>query len=121
MIQKIPPTNPAFPVQISYFLNLDARETYPQMVLSGDDDLVIGDGKHPRPTDNAAEGDVPVTPGILQITTNTPIAWGKRHRYGGNISFADGSVAEESFLGLQTVLQYNFNGTPATTNHWAIP
>lgn len=117
-----PPTNPVFPVRISYFLNLDAYETYPQMIRLGDDNLAIGDGKHPRPLHSAAEGDVPVKPGLLEIATNTTIVWtGTRHVYIGNISFADGSVAAESADGLMNAFQYNFNGTPVTTNRLAIP
>jgi hypothetical protein len=115
------PANPAFPVRISYFLNPGASETYPQMILSGDDDLLIGDGKHPRPVDGPAEGDVPVTPGILNFTADKTIAWGKRHGYCGNLGFADGSVTEGSSLGLANAIQYSTNGTPWATNRWAIP
>jgi prepilin-type processing-associated H-X9-DG protein len=107
---------------ISYFVNVEATETYPQMIFLGDDNLAIGDGKHLRPVDGAAEGDVPVNPGIVELTTNAIIAWtGKRHRYVGNVSFADGSVAEESSSGLANTIQYNFIGTRWATNHWAIP
>ncbi len=117
-----PPTNPDFPVRISYFLNLDADETYPQLILAGDDNLALADGIHPRPSQGSAEGDVPVEQGILEVATNTTVVWtGTRHHFVGNISFADGSVAEESTSGLISAFQYNFNGTPATTNRLAIP
>lgn len=120
--EDAPTNSPGFHVRISYFLNLDASETYPQMILSGDDNLVIGDRKHPRPVDGAAEGDIPVKSGILEITTNTEIAWtGKRHGFVASIGFADGSVAEESFSGLNNAAQCNVGDTPTTTNHWAIP
>ena len=117
-----PSTNPAFPIRISYFLNLDANKIYPQLVLSGDDNLAVGDGIHPRPYHGAAEGDIPVKPGILEATTNTTMVWtGTRHHDVSNISFADGSVAMESTIGLINVFQFNFAGTPMTTNRLAIP
>jgi prepilin-type processing-associated H-X9-DG protein len=118
---KKPPINPAFPVRISYFLNLDANETYPQLITAGDDNLAIGDEKYLRSDNTTGVYDV-VMPGILEITTNTIITWTwVRHGHTGNISFADGSVAEESTSGLMNSFQYNFNGTPATTNRLAIP
>ena len=42
---------------ISYFVNVDATESYPQMFLCGDDNFAV-DG-------------VPVKSGLLEITTNT--------------------------------------------------
>lgn len=63
---------------ISYFINLEAVNTQPQMVLDGDDNLLV-DGK-------------PVKPGILNLWTNTAwinttIGWTKnRHRGGGNMT-----------------------------------
>src|SRR5664279_3853223 len=41
---------------ISYFVNPDAAEIYPQMILDGDDNLTIGG--------------VPVKSGLLQLSTN---------------------------------------------------
>jgi len=94
------------------------------MLLSGDDNLALGDGAHEnmRPTDNEAIGDVPVKPGIMDLSSNALIAW-TRHRHGhvGNIGFADGSVSEESTFGLRNALQYSLQGTPVTTNHLAVP
>ncbi len=63
---------------ISYFINLEAVDTQPQMVLDGDDNLLVN-GK-------------PVQPGILNLWTNTAwintaIGWTKdRHRGGGNMA-----------------------------------
>jgi competence protein ComGC len=45
---------------ISYFISADAVETYPQMILDGDDNLLV-DGK-------------PVQPGILNLRPGTTIA-----------------------------------------------
>lgn len=95
---------------ISYFVSVEATESYPQMLLFGDDNLTTDGGRHA------------VKSGIFEITTNTEIAWtATRHINIGNLSFADGSVAEESTIGLTNAVQYNFGGTPMTTNHWAIP
>jgi prepilin-type processing-associated H-X9-DG protein len=93
---------------ISYFLSLDASEIYPQMILSGDDNLTM-DG-------------VPVEPGVLDITHPDAISWtAARHKGGGNIGFADGSVWEKSPADLQTALQNGVGGTPFSTNRFALP
>jgi len=97
--------------KISYFVGLDAADTQPQTLLSGDD--------------NFAVDDVPVKSGLLQIITNSPITWtGARHKFAGNIGFADGSVQQVSSKvgqintkGLQTV----FQETGVATNRLAIP
>lgn len=93
---------------ISYFVSPDASEQYPQMVLDGDDNLTIA-GK-------------PVKSGLLELPANLPVAWsGTRHGSCGNIGLADGSVQEESSLGLETAFEYSTNGTPFLTNRIAIP
>ena len=53
---------------ISYFLSVSADETYPQGLLSGDDNLTL-DG-------------VPVKSGLVDLSSNTIISWtSARHRY----------------------------------------
>jgi len=47
--------------KISYFIGLDADPSEPQMLLSGDD--------------NFAVGGIPVKSGLVQITTNSNVAW----------------------------------------------
>ena len=95
-------------IEISYFLCPDASETYPQMILSGDDNLAVNG--------------VPVKPGILEVTNIAAISWTKaRHGGVGTLAFADGSVAEESALGFQTALYYATNGTPITPTRLAVP
>lgn len=97
------PTNPAFPIRISYFMNVDVAKTYPQMMISGDDNL--------------ATNGIPVGSGLLKITSTMPVSWtAARHKYCGNIAFADGSVAEESN---QTMT--NWVGGTDLTNRIAIP
>jgi prepilin-type processing-associated H-X9-DG protein len=93
---------------ISYFINPDAAEAYPQMLMSGDDNFAIGG--------------VPVKSGLLISPSNTSLSWtAARHHSVGNIGFADGSVSEVSTLGLQSALVLSTNGTPITTNRLAIP
>lgn len=89
---------------ISYFIGLDATESNPQMFLSGDD--------------NFAVSGVPVKSGLLELSTNTPIAWtAARHRKQGDIVLADGSVQELTELGLTNLLSQ----TGLATNRLVIP
>jgi prepilin-type processing-associated H-X9-DG protein len=89
---------------ISYFINPDAREKHPQMLLCGDDNLDINDES--------------VKSGLLELSTNTLISFtADRHRRVGNIAFADGSVAEVSIAGLNSFLKQ----TGFATNSLAIP
>jgi hypothetical protein len=77
---------------ISYFVNLDAVEANPQMMLFGDDNFVIGG--------------VPVNPGFLKVPANASIGWGAtRHRFSGNVAITDGSVQQLTIPGLQQALQ----------------
>jgi hypothetical protein len=84
---------------ISYFVNLDANESYPHVIFLGDDNLV-------------ADG-VPVKPGILWTTA--------RHGRVGNIGFSDGSITAMTSYGLKQALKYSLETTPAGTNRFAIP
>jgi prepilin-type processing-associated H-X9-DG protein len=95
---------------ISYFFNLDATETYPQTILIGDDNLTV-DG-------------VRVKPGILNLGTNSAVAWTKeRHRGAGNIGMADGSVQQLTSAGLNLAIANSSKGVPtnAATPRWVIP
>jgi prepilin-type processing-associated H-X9-DG protein len=93
---------------ISYFVNPDANKTYPQMLLFGDSNLQMSNA--------------PVKPGLLTWTGNTPLSWtAARHKHVGNISYADGSVAEISDNGLQQAFLLATNGTPTMTDRLMIP
>jgi prepilin-type N-terminal cleavage/methylation domain-containing protein/prepilin-type processing-associated H-X9-DG protein len=95
---------------ISYFFSLDAAETYPQMILNGDDNLAV-DG-------------VPVNPGLLTFSTNSTISWtDERHRRAGNIGMADGSVQQTTIGGLQSAIGNVTLGVPtnAIPVRWVIP
>jgi uncharacterized membrane protein len=89
--------------KINYFMNADSEETYPQMLLSGDDNFEIGG--------------VPVKPGLLEILSNTPISWSAaRHHFTGNLGLADGSIQQVTQNGLHEALQQT-----GVTNRLAIP
>ena len=95
---------------ISYFFSLDAAEAYPQMILDGDDNLMVNG--------------VQVKPGILNLWTNATVAWTKeRHRFNGNIGLADGSVMQVTPAGLNRAIADSTNGVPTNNvpNRWVIP
>ena len=89
---------------VSYFVGLDASMNSPRTFLSGDDNFAIGG--------------VPVKSGLLEISSNTTIAWtAARHNRTGNIGLADGSVQQLTTDGLQNVLLQ----TGLATNRLALP
>jgi prepilin-type processing-associated H-X9-DG protein len=89
---------------ISYFVGVDARQATPQMVLVGDDNLLLNG--------------VPVKSGLRTIASNAPVSWSTgRHEFGGNIGLADGSVAQLTTRGLQEA----FKTSNSATNRLAIP
>jgi len=90
--------------KISYFVNLDADDAYPQMFLSGDD--------------NFAVGGVPVKSGLLEFSTNAPVTWtAERHKNTGYIALSDGSVATVN----NSMLTDWFHQIGSFTNRIAIP
>jgi prepilin-type processing-associated H-X9-DG protein len=104
---RLPPTtnfSSQLESHISYFIGLDANTNFSETLLSGDDDLLIGG-------DRAKSGRV-------ELLTNTPISWTTaRHKFGGNVGFADGSVESINATNLQRVFQQ----TGLATNRLAIP
>jgi prepilin-type processing-associated H-X9-DG protein len=94
-------TNGLTSSNISYFVGLDAADTQPQALLSGDDNLIIN-GKR-------------VQSGILNLHTNDSLAWTKeRHQGAGNVLLGDGSVQQVSSADLTSIVRL-------TTNRLAIP
>jgi prepilin-type N-terminal cleavage/methylation domain-containing protein len=75
----------------SYFVGLDADETRPTLLLSGDRNLVTNG--------------VDVLPGVVVIRTNDAVAWStKMHNQTGDFGLADGSVQRGSGGSLQSYL-----------------
>jgi hypothetical protein len=90
--------------KVSYFVDLDADETNPQMFLSGDDNFEING--------------ITVKSGLLQLSTNAPISWtATRHHFSGEIAFTDGSVQMMSNSYLTNCLHQ----IGLATNRLAIP
>jgi len=102
---------------ISYFVGLDAEDKYPQMIISGDDNLEVNG--------------VRVRPGILNLPPNTSVEWTENERHGlpqqlsilkqhlriGNLGLADGSVQTTTTSALQSALV----NTGSATNRLVIP
>lgn len=89
---------------VSYFVGLDASAENPRTILSGDDNFEINS--------------VAVKSGLLEFSSNTPIAWSAaRHKFSGNILLADGSVQSVTISGLSNLVQQ----TGLVTNRLAIP
>jgi type II secretory pathway pseudopilin PulG len=89
---------------VSYFIGLDALETYPQTFLSGDRNL-------------AAYGQ-PVAKGLFVLMTNTPLSWTTNiHVSSGNICSSDAFVQFLNSDGLSQAVQKQ----ELATNRLAIP
>jgi len=90
--------------RISYFVAVDADKNNPQSLLSGDANFEIGG--------------VPIKSGLLEISSNTPMAWSAaRHKFYGYILLADGSVQEVN----NSMLTNWLHQTGLATNRLAIP
>jgi competence protein ComGC len=84
---------------LSYFVNLNASETYPQMVCYGDRNLTNG---------------LPLQNGLLVLTSNSLVGWTHElHNLQGNLALADGSV--------QGIANSRLSGLWAGTNRLAMP
>jgi prepilin-type processing-associated H-X9-DG protein len=73
---------------VSYFVGVDARETMPQMFLTGDRNLVIND--------------VPIETGLATVKSSDTLSWTQElHQGQGNVGLADGSVQQATAAHLQ--------------------
>ena len=99
---------------VTYFVGLDTNPSSFQMLLTGDDNLLVGGQAGYYGGLNGS----PVRPGLLSLWTNTPVAWAdSRHGKQGNVGLADGSVQWFSSRKLAEALC----NTGATTNRLAFP
>jgi prepilin-type processing-associated H-X9-DG protein len=88
---------------LSFFVGIDAAETNPAMILSGDRNITNG---------------TPIRNGLLRLTTNSLAGWtSEMHNKVGNILLADGSVQQDSIRGLQNQIA----GTGIATNWMLMP
>ena len=82
---------------LSYFVGLDARDTKPGMILTGDRNLAL-DGQ--------------LLSGVVPLGTNSSLAWTKdMHRQRGNIGLADGSVQQVTTELLRQQLRHSGDAT----------
>ena len=89
---------------LSYFIGLDAQETDPSSILSGDRNL--------------STNGVGLSGGIFNLTTNLQMGWTTSiHTNAGNIGLADGSVQQVNKGALQKHLQAGL----LRTNRFAVP
>jgi type II secretory pathway pseudopilin PulG len=89
---------------VSYFVEVDADESRPRMLLSGDRNLMM----------NGME----VAPGLIVLGTNTAVGWStKMHNQKGSFGLADGSVQRGSSTTLQTFL----SNTGTNVNRLVVP
>jgi hypothetical protein len=90
---------------VSYFVGLDAADSYPQMLLAGDRNLTGESGPEN---------------GILKLVPGHPVSWTETmHINQGNVGLADGSVQQCSNAGLRQALQNS--GDPTNTWRIALP
>lgn len=90
-------------LNLSYFVGLDARESDPQMFLTGDR--------------NITNGLTPVRT-ILFLPSGKPAGWTEMiHNRVGNLGLSDGSVQQVSTAGLQDAIRSN----ASVTNRIALP
>jgi len=92
---------------VSYFVGVDADESNPQMLLSGDRNIV---------------GGTKLLNGIVEITTNESVGWNSELHDGcGNIGIADGSVQQTTSRGSSRNIRELLTATGLATNRLAIP
>jgi len=85
---------------VSYFVGLNAQDTFPQMLLAGDRNLMTNG--------------VPVGSGLLVLTTNVTVGWtATMHKNNGNVVLGDGSV--------QMMTSSRLSDSADCTNRLAIP
>ncbi len=78
---------------VSYFVGLDADETLPQTLLSGDRNVTL-DGKE-------------LKSGLAEWGTNANVGWsGQLHNSAGNVALGDGSVQQLSSARLKDHIRY---------------
>ncbi len=111
--------------QASYFVNGNASDNDPQLIVSGD----LNIGNQANTANNAAASyafiataAAPTTPNATSAQLLTGVAWGsaasawawtqnENHQKTGNILVADGSVQSVTISGLHSALQNSTNGT----------
>jgi len=93
---------------LSYFVGLDADETKPQTILSGDRNLI--------------SATIMPLKGVLNVTTKDQIEWTKAiHNQAGNVGLGDGSAHQSTTPTLNKQFQAAFNSTTQAVHRIALP
>lgn len=93
---------------LSYFVGLDADETMPQTILSGDRNL--------------ASATIKPLKGVLNATANDKVEWTEAiHKEGGNIGLADGSAHQSTTSMLNKQFQAALVSTTQAVHRIALP
>ena len=100
--------------KISYFVNGDATESDPQMVMSGDCNIGSGGAGNAAAANLARYTTAQACGPATMANANGGWAWttGELHGGSGNIQMADGSVQSATVSGLRTYLQNGTNTVP---------
>jgi prepilin-type N-terminal cleavage/methylation domain-containing protein len=103
--------------QVSYFINGDATESDPQMVMSGDCNIGVATAAS-IPAANTTRF-TSQQQCLSAVTANAAGGWawtaGELHQGSGNIQMSDGSVQSATLQGLRTAL---INGTNTVSAPW---
>ena len=92
---------------LSYFIGLDANETKPQTILSGDRNLAISKK---------------LLTGVVTLSTKTNLEWTTSiHNKNGNIVLADGSALQATTLNFNNQIQATFLSTTQATLRFVFP
>jgi prepilin-type N-terminal cleavage/methylation domain-containing protein len=98
---------------ISYFVGVDAEETRPQSVLSGDRNITGGQGGTVgnSPTREFTDGNALTTGNPSPLPPNVDAAWTTAtHTKNGNIGLGDGSALQVTDQALQKQIQSSMQG-----------
>jgi len=92
---------------VSYFVGLEADETIPQMILSGDRNMT---------------GGVMTNGNLMLCKSGTALGWTTSiHNLNGNVALADGSVQQLSSNGLTAQLQAEMQSVTNAVVRFAMP
>ena len=104
---------------ISYFVGVDSQETFPQMLLSGDRNIIFNNN-------DASQGNSVIlilgTNHVNNVNVATATRWSTAiHQERGNIGLADGSVQQWTSSGLREGLTNSGDPAANAGNRLAIP
>jgi len=112
--------------KVSYFVNTDATESDPQMVMSGDYNIGLGTvgGAATKGYAMTAAGTAATTvgSGVTYVNYSSLMAWSANdlHKKTGNAQLSDGSVQSPTVTGLQTLLMNGTNTTAVPTYNFPL-